>query len=209
MRNQEDRRVVIWTTPERKGLRQPWLINQYTKRDEPAQPITKEDIHRYICPWPRAGEAARIRVQAQLADINVLSSVWVDINRTTDLDFEATYRIGSVVSEVVCFVADEVQWSEADSFLAWEKVDHHRINLRICQARARVKMSMAEFDRKVEEQPFDEELHEYQLSNKLPTHEHWRRVANALGVSSQWLVYGEAMLDADREAAKQHTRWFL
>lgn len=191
-----ERRVVIWTTSERKG--QPWFINHYDKRDEPAREITEEDIHRYLCPHPKKEEVIRIPVQAQFVDSKFLTEIWIDLRRVSDLDFEVTYQINNVIMPVMCFVADEVEWSDHDRLTAWDKIDVGQIHRRIEKARAYHRMPLAQFERKVTEQPIDTETDEYERRNRLPPLQYWRAVAKALGVSSQWLIQGVDMLDIDR-----------
>lgn len=199
-----ERRVVIWTTPERKG--QPWFINQYDKRDEPPREITEEDICRYICPNPTKDKPVRIPVQVQFADSEFLREIWLDLNRVTDLDFEATYQAPTVNMEVRCFVADYVQWTEEDMLLIWSKISISEVNHRIMQGRTYHKMSMAEFDRKLAEQTIDTEHEEYERKNRLPPLEYWYAVAKVLGVSSGWLIRGEYLFEIDRTVSQVFCR---
>lgn len=191
-----ERRVVVWTTPERKG--RPWFINDYGKRDEPPREITEADISRYICPNPKEDESVRIPVQLMFADREFLRGEFIDLSRVTDLDFEASYRNGRVVIEVQCFVADEVQWSEHDLLVVWNKISVNEVNRRIRQGRAYHKMSEVEFDRRLAEQSIDAEHEEYERKNRLPPFQYWYAVAKVLGVSSGWLIRGEYMFDIDR-----------
>ncbi len=191
-----ERRVVIWTTPERKG--KPWFINDYGNRDEPPREITEADISRYICPNPKEDESVSIPVQLMFADSEFLRGVFVDLSRVTDLDFEVTYRTANATMEVHCFVADEVQWSEHDMFVIWNKISINEVNHRIRQGRAYHKMSEVEFDRRLAEQTIDAKHDEYEHKNRLPPLQYWRAVAKVLGVSSGWLIRGEYMFDIDR-----------
>ncbi|MNP89119.1 hypothetical protein D3C85_15200 [compost metagenome] len=191
-----ERRVVIWTTPERKG--QPWFINHYDRRDEPGREITEEDIRRYICPNPKKDESVRIPVQLKFGDSEFLRGGFIDLTRVTDLDFEVTYQEANWVTEVRCFVADEVEWSEHDRLIAWENIDVGQIQHRIRQARAYHRMSLAEIECKVAGQTISAEIEEYERRNRLPSLQYWSAVAKALGISSQWLIRGVAMFDIDR-----------
>lgn len=191
-----ERRVVIWTTPERKG--KPWFINDYGNRDEPPREITEADISRYICPNPKEGESVRIPVQLMFADSEFLRGEFVDLSRVTDLDFEVTYRTANATMEVRCFVADEVQWSEHDMLVIWNKISINEVNHRIRQGRAYHKMSEVEFDRRLAEQTIDAKRDEYERKNRLPPLQYWYAVAKVLGVSSGWLIRGEYLFDIDR-----------
>lgn len=194
-----ERRVVIWTTPERQQAKEPWYINRYDRRDELARTITQDDIDRYLCSPARRSNKVRVPVQVQFANSQFLSGVIIHIERIGDLDFEASYTSGGATLPVLCFVADEVEWDEADRELAWSQIDPQAISRRIQQSRTYLRLSLAEFERRFAAIEIDQEQDEYERRNRIPNYQHWYAIRDALGVSTQWLIHGSPLTEAEWE----------
>lgn len=83
----------------------------------------------------------------------------------------------------------------------WGDLHASSVSSRARQARNLRKMSLAEFDRNVDE-IIDHEQDKYEREHALPTNSYWIAVARVLKVTTSWLVRGIPCSEDDIRASR-------
>lgn len=83
----------------------------------------------------------------------------------------------------------------------WGSLNASTTSTRIRQARNLRRMSLAEFDKRIEEE-IDANQDKYERERALPTESYWIAASKVLGVTGSWIVLGIPRTEDDIHASK-------